>query len=98
MIRRPPRSTLFPYTTLFRSHRALRAALELAAARVRAYHEKQVEPGFLERDAEGTALGMRVVPLERVGVYVPGGKAAYPSTVIMNTVPAVRAGGVREIE
>src|SRR5213594_3336638 len=77
---------------LARIPRALRAALELAAARVRAYHEKQVEPGFLERDAEGTALGMRVVPLERVGVYVPGGKAAYPSTVIMNTVPAVVAG------
>src|SRR3989442_6570441 len=71
---------------------AVRAALELAAARVRAYHEKQVEPGFLERDAQGTTLGMRVVPLERVGVYVPGGKAAYPSTVIMNTVPAVVAG------
>src|SRR5881409_2379502 len=77
---------------LARIPRALRAALELAAARVRAYHEKQVEPGFLERDAEGTALGMRVVPLERVGVYVPGGKAAYPSTVIMNAVPAVVAG------
>jgi histidinol dehydrogenase len=70
----------------------LRAALDLAAARVRAYHQRQVERGFLERDAEGTALGMRVVPLERVGVYVPGGRAAYPSTVIMNTVPAVVAG------
>src|SRR5216117_689836 len=81
---------------LARIPRALRAALELAAARVRAYHEKQVEPGFLERDAEGTALGMRVVPLERVGLYVPGGKAAYPSTVIMNAVPAVVA-GVAEI-
>src|SRR2546426_1110853 len=78
---------------LARIPRALRAALELAAARVRAYHEKQVEPGFLERDAQGTTLGMRVVPLERVGLYVPGGKAAYPSTVIMNTVPAVVAGG-----
>jgi len=71
---------------------AVRAALETAAARVRAYHEHQVERGFLERDAQGTALGMRVVPLERVGVYVPGGKAAYPSTVIMNAVPAVVAG------
>src|SRR2546427_819594 len=77
---------------LARIPRALGAALELAAARVRAYHEKQVEPGFLERDAEGTGLGMRVVRLERVGVYVPGGKAAYPSTVIMNAVPAVVAG------
>ena len=80
---------------LARLPRALRAALELAAARVRAYHEKQAAKeggGFLERDAQGTTLGMRVVPLERVGVYVPGGKAAYPSTVIMNTVPAVVAG------
>jgi histidinol dehydrogenase len=71
---------------------AVRAALATAAARVRAYHEHQVERGFLERDAQGTALGMRVVPLERVGVYVPGGKAAYPSTVIMSVVPAVVAG------
>ena len=70
----------------------LRAALELAVARVRAYHEKQLERGFLEHDAEGTTLGMRVTPLDRVGVYVPGGKAAYPSTVIMNVVPAVVAG------
>ncbi len=75
----------------------LRAALEVAVARVRAYHAKQVEHGFLERDAGGgAALGMRVVPLDRVGVYVPGGKAAYPSTVVMNVVPAVVA-GVREI-
>jgi histidinol dehydrogenase len=71
---------------------AVRAALATAAARVRAYHEHQLERGFLERDAQGTALGMRVVPLERVGVYVPGGKAAYPSTVIMSVVPAVVAG------
>jgi histidinol dehydrogenase len=70
----------------------LRAALDLAVTRVRAYHEKQRERGFLERDTDGTTLGMRVTPLDRVGVYVPGGKAAYPSTVIMNTVPAVVAG------
>ncbi len=74
----------------------LRAALETAVARVRSYHEQQVERGFLSRRADGTALGMRVEPLERVGVYVPGGKAAYPSTVIMNVVPAGVA-GVREI-
>jgi histidinol dehydrogenase len=72
----------------------LRAALEVAVARVRAYHERQAQgnAGFLERDAQGNALGMRVVPLDRVGVYVPGGKASYPSTVIMNVVPAVVAG------
>ncbi len=74
----------------------LRAALETAVGRVRAYHEHQVPGGFLERDAKGNALGMRVVPLERVGVYVPGGKASYPSTVIMNAVPAALA-GVHEI-
>src|SRR6266571_2045752 len=74
----------------------LRDALELAVERVRGYHEKQVERGFLERHADGSALGMRVAALDRVGVYVPGGKAAYPSTVIMNAVPAVVA-GVREI-
>jgi len=71
---------------------AVRAALETAVARVRAYHQKQRERGFLERGADGTALGMRVVPLDRVGVYVPGGKAAYPSTVIMNAIPAGVAG------
>ena len=72
----------------------LRAALEVAVGRVRAYHERQAtgSGGFLERDAQGNALGMRVVPLDRVGVYVPGGKASYPSTVIMNVVPAVVAG------
>jgi histidinol dehydrogenase len=68
------------------------AALETAVARVRAYHERQVGGGFLERDAEGNTLGMRVLPLDRVGVYVPGGKASYPSTVIMNVVPAQVAG------
>ncbi|MGH7672359.1 MAG: histidinol dehydrogenase, partial [Gemmatimonadales bacterium] len=72
--------------------RPLRAALETAVQRVRAYHANQVEEGFLERDALGSEIGMRVVPLERVGLYVPGGKAAYPSTVIMNAVPATVAG------
>jgi histidinol dehydrogenase len=83
---------------LQRIARPLRAALEAAVARVRAYHERQARGmgGFLERDAQGNALGMRVVPLNRVGVYVPGGKASYPSTVIMNVVPAVVA-GVTEI-
>ncbi len=74
----------------------VRAALETAVARVRAYHERQIERGFLTREADGTAVGMRVVPLDRVGVYVPGGKAAYPSTVIMNVVPA-RVAGVKEM-
>ncbi len=85
-----------PAGALARIPRAWRAALETAVARVRAYHTRQVEQGFLGRDQRGTAVGMRVVPLDRVGVYVPGGKAAYPSTVLMNAVPAVVA-GVREI-
>jgi histidinol dehydrogenase len=74
----------------------LRAALETAVGRVLDYHARQVERGFADRDGEGTGVGMRVVPLDRVGVYVPGGKAAYPSTLIMTVVPAVVA-GVQEI-
>ena len=74
----------------------LAAALQVAVARVRTYHEHQVGGGFFERDPQGNALGMRVVPLERIGIYVPGGKASYPSTVIMSAVPAVVA-GVSEI-
>ncbi len=74
----------------------LRDALEAAAARVRAYHEHQRDGGFRIEDPDGTVLGMRVTPVDRVGLYVPGGKAAYPSSVIMNAVPAVVA-GVREI-
>ena len=65
-----------------------RAALEKAAARIRAFHERQRAESWEFTDAEGTRLGQRVSPLERVGVYVPGGKAAYPSTVLMNVIPA----------
>jgi len=70
----------------------LREALEAAVLRVRTYHQRQVSGGFLDRDDHGNTLGMRVLPLDRVGVYVPGGKASYPSTVIMNVVPAAVAG------
>jgi histidinol dehydrogenase len=76
-----------------------RRALEAAAERVRAYHERQFDAscrGFAYRDAEGTLLGQKVTPLDRVGVYVPGGKAAYPSSVLMNIVPA-RVAGVGEV-
>ena len=73
-----------------------RAALEFAAARVRAYHERQVLPEFEFSDAYGNRLGQRVQPLERVGVYVPGGRAAYPSTVLMTAIPA-RVAGVQDI-
>jgi histidinol dehydrogenase len=77
---------------LDRLPQTLITALEVAIDRVRAYHRKQLQPGFLARDERGSALGMRVVPLERVGVYVPGGQASYPSTVVMTVVPAVVAG------
>ncbi len=67
---------------------AQRDALAAAAARVRAYHEKQKGGGWSYREADGTELGQRVTPLDRVGIYVPGGKAAYPSSVLMNAIPA----------
>jgi len=75
---------------------AERDALDNAAARVRAFHERQRAQSWDFIDAEGTRLGQRVTPLERVGVYVPGGKAAYPSTVLMNVIPA-KVAGVGEI-
>jgi histidinol dehydrogenase len=75
---------------------ALRAALTLAVDRVRAYHEHQREPGFTLATADGSVVGMKVIPLDRVGLYVPGGKASYPSSVVMNAVPALVA-GVQEI-
>jgi len=74
----------------------LREALEAAVVRVREYHRRQRDPGFTILEEDGTILGMRVTPLDRVGLYVPGGKAAYPSSVIMNAVPATVA-GVEEI-
>jgi histidinol dehydrogenase len=74
----------------------IRAALERAVDRVRSYHEHQREPGFHLTDADGSLVGMKVTPLDRVGLYIPGGKASYPSSVIMNAVPALVA-GVQEI-
>jgi histidinol dehydrogenase len=73
-----------------------RDALAIAAARVRAYHERQKGASWSFREADGTELGQRVTPLDRVGLYVPGGKAAYPSSVLMNAIPA-QVAGVREI-
>lgn len=76
-----------------------RRALEAAAARVRAYHERQLQACGLSwsyRDEDGTLLGQKVTPLDRVGIYVPGGKAAYPSSVLMNAIPA-QVAGVGEI-
>lgn len=75
---------------------AMREALEEAARRVRNYHEKQKGESWTYQDEDGTTLGQQVTPLDRVGVYVPGGKAAYPSSVIMNVIPA-HVAGVPEI-
>jgi histidinol dehydrogenase len=75
---------------------ALRNALALSVERVRDYHEHQRETGFHLAQDDGSVIGMKVSPLDRVGLYVPGGKASYPSTVVMNAVPALVA-GVQEI-
>ncbi len=71
---------------------AQRTALEQAAQRVTAYHEKQLQSSWSYTEADGTLLGQQVTPLDRVGLYVPGGKAAYPSSVLMNALPAKVAG------
>jgi histidinol dehydrogenase len=73
-----------------------RGALETAAARIRDFHERQKPEGFVFRTPDGTELGQRVTPLDRAGLYVPGGKAAYPSSVLMNALPA-QVAGVGEI-
>lgn len=75
---------------------AQRDALETAASRIRAYHEKQTSESWRMTEADGTSLGQKITALDRVGVYVPGGKAAYPSTVLMNTIPA-KVAGVGEV-
>ncbi len=72
------------------------AALRAAHQRIKAFHERQLQKSWDFTDADGTRLGQQVSPLERVGLYVPGGKAAYPSSVLMNAVPA-KVAGVREL-
>jgi|TARA_R110000744_G_scaffold69739_5_gene141434 histidinol dehydrogenase len=72
------------------------ASLEAAAKRVYDYHERQKQPSWQYQEESGTILGQKVTPLDRVGVYVPGGKAAYPSSVLMNVMPA-KVAGVGEI-
>ena len=93
-----------PRRDLERAYQALSAeqknALDVAAKRVRAYHERQkIEAGchsWEYEEADGTKLGQKVTPLDRVGIYVPGGKAAYPSSVLMNAIPA-KVAGVTEV-
>ena len=75
---------------------AQRNALEQAADRIRSYHEKQRLSSWHYTDADGTLLGQKVTPLDRVGLYVPGGKASYPSSVLMNAIPA-KVAGVKEL-
>ncbi|TNC81722.1 MAG: histidinol dehydrogenase [Oleiphilus sp.] len=69
-----------------------RQALETAAERVRSYHEHQAASSWRYQEADGTVLGQRITPLDRAGLYVPGGKASYPSSVLMNAIPAKVAG------
>jgi histidinol dehydrogenase len=73
-----------------------RRALRLAARRIRDFHRHQIQTGWRYRDPTGLVLGQKVEPLERVGVYVPGGRAAYPSSVLMNVIPA-KVAGVAEV-
>ena len=75
---------------------AQREALEQAAERVRLYHERQQAGSWTYTEADGTVLGQKVTPMDRVGLYVPGGKAAYPSSVLMNAMPA-KVAGVQEV-
>ena len=75
---------------------ALDQALRAAAARIRAYHERQQAASWQYAEADGTVLGQQITALDRVGIYVPGGKAAYPSSVLMNAIPA-KVAGVGEV-
>ncbi|HBV20267.1 MAG TPA: histidinol dehydrogenase [Nitrosomonas sp.] len=75
---------------------AQRQALEYAAERIKTYHEKQVVASWHYQESDNTILGQKVTPLDRVGLYVPGGKASYPSSVLMNAIPA-KVAGVQEL-
>ena len=71
-------------------------ALSVAADRIRSYHQKQTQESWTYTEEDGTVLGQKITPLERAGLYVPGGKAAYPSSVLMNGIPA-KVAGVEEL-
>ena len=71
---------------------ALKDSLHLAYERIRAYHEKQLPKSWFDTEANGTILGQKVTPVDRAGLYIPGGKAAYPSSLLMNVIPAQVAG------
>lgn len=81
---------------LSRISESQREALESAADRIRRYHDRQVQASWRYEDEDGTVLGQQVLPVDRAGIYVPGGKAAYPSSVLMNVIPA-KVAGVKEV-
>lgn len=89
-----------PAETMERAYHALdddlRNALHTAYERIKAFHEKQLPKSWLDFEKNGTMLGQKVTPVERAGLYIPGGKAAYPSSLLMNAIPAIVA-GVEEI-
>jgi len=70
--------------------------LEKAASNIRKFHSRQVRNSFIINDEDGIVMGQKIIPVDRAGLYVPGGTAAYPSTVLMDSIPAVIA-GVREV-
>ncbi|WP_281951216.1 histidinol dehydrogenase [Nitrosophilus kaiyonis] len=74
----------------------LKAALHLAYDRIKSYHEKQLPKSWIDFEENGTILGQKVTPVDRAGLYIPGGKAAYPSSLLMNAIPAIVA-GVKDI-
>ena len=74
----------------------VRGALETAAARIESYHRRQLQPSWQYTEPDGTVLGQQITPIDRAGLYVPGGKAAYPSSVLMNAM-AAKVAGVREL-
>lgn len=74
----------------------LRDALHIAFNRIKIYHEKQIPKSWIDFESNGTILGQKVTPVDRAGLYIPGGKAAYPSSLLMNAIPAIVA-GVKEI-
>ncbi|MDV6345174.1 histidinol dehydrogenase [Nitrosomonas sp. Is37] len=82
--------------SLQRLQTAEREALEQAARRIRAYHEKQLSQSWQYTESDGTLLGQKITAIDRVGLYVPGGKASYPSSVLMNAIPA-KVAGVNEL-
>ena len=70
----------------------LKAAMETAAANIRTFHSAQKREGFCLKNPDGTYMGQKITPIEKVGLYIPGGTASYPSTVFMNAIPAKPAG------